>query len=47
MEGSTQRRRPFHAILRMPNLGNQGAKIYNEVEKRLRSSKMSPVWDWY
>jgi hypothetical protein len=32
MEGGTRRRRPFHAILRMLNLGNQGAKVYNEVE---------------
>jgi hypothetical protein len=24
-----------------------GVKVYNEVEKRLRSSKISPVRDWY
>jgi hypothetical protein len=24
-----------------------GAKVYSEVEKRLRGSKMSPVRDWY
>ena len=48
MEGGTRRRRPFHAILRMLNLGNQGGvEVYNEVEKRLRSGKISAVRDWY
>ena len=47
MEGGTRRRRPFNAILRMLNLRNQwGFKVYNEVEKRLRSGKMSRVRDW-